>query len=505
MADNSQILQNVLERTAPELARTINAQWWATDQYRMRGARVDKYRRYMRGDHDAKMTANMKKALRVNANSADRLNEFNGNYTGLVIDKESSRLSLSHMTTGTEAGDVWLNDIKRRSKFDLIEGATYRGSLRDGDAYIIIDPQTLTWKSNPAYNGFDGVAVIYNTDNNIEWACKLWAETSGENVTGTGEEEQETNITMHITVYQPDRITRWLSTGQGDLRVDPNHPEESWLASAIPVIPFVNKRDNDTMYGNSEIKDVIPLQDIYNRVLTSNVMIAELNGFKVFIVLNAKLDLSDGIMPGDVISVYARDGSGNPILNPTQEQIEMMRSISITELSPTDMTQYIALKDSIVREISYISNTPIYGITAQGTISGDALKQLEIGLIGKTKRFQKENTDSWVQLIALTHEIHQKYTPSSGQVSPPAIGEISVQWESPELRDSMAHVQTLIVLYEKTRGLFPMSFYRDQIGAALGLEQSSIDQLAEEVQQENMETMQNLLTAGGGEGGAVVI
>jgi hypothetical protein len=67
-------------------------------------------------------------------------------------------------------------------------------------------------------------------------------------------------------------------------------------------------------------------------------------------------------------------------------------------------------------------------------LSGEALKQLETGLIGKCQRFQKENTSGVRSLIELTARIQKTF---SGFKDPPELGRLTVEWDSPELRDNV--------------------------------------------------------------------
>ena len=112
--------------------------------------------------------------------------------------------------------------------------------------------------------------------------------------------------------------------------------------------------------------------------------------------------------------------------------------------------------DKIVREISQSTQTPIYGVTTGDTLSGEALKQLEVGLIGKVRRFQRENTSAFKRLIRYTAEVQNAFF----GMAAPQITSIGVNWATPELRDEQAEVTMYLEMMTKAPGLFPMTFYR---------------------------------------------
>jgi len=86
MSDNSGLVSDALRRTDPDLYAAIDGGNSWQDGVKTRGARVKKYRRYERGDHDANLTAQMKKMLRLSSGDDD-LEEFNDNYCRIIVAK----------------------------------------------------------------------------------------------------------------------------------------------------------------------------------------------------------------------------------------------------------------------------------------------------------------------------------------------------------------------------------------------------------------------------------
>jgi hypothetical protein len=332
----------------------------------------------------------------------------------------------------------------------------------------MVDPETLRWTIEPAYDGFSGVCAIFDQTGGYPlWACKLWSEADTKDIAG---EEQSDTVMIKMLVYQPDRITSWKGD-TGSQEVISDMPEQKWPVDTVPVIHFVNLSDSYTAYGESELRVAIPLQDVLNRTLHSMVMASEFSAFKIAWSIGMELD-KDGITPGAVLNLVLEDKLGNNINDPTEEQIAFLNACRVGEFAETDISQYTNQIEVLVKQISQTSQTPIYGITSDGNLSGEALKQLEIGLTGKVGRFQRENTSAIRQLIELTAAIQKEF--DTGMGDPPKLGGISVNWKESAINDITSQIASLIMMRKDAPGLFDDNFYRQRIGGLLGLSQAQI-------------------------------
>ena len=500
--DNSGLIISALEKTNPKLALSIDAanSWSATIV--KKGARVRKYRRYERGDHDADITTQMKKMLRLKTDDAD-LEDLNDNYMRIVIDKMAGRLHLTTITPGGEAENNqqaadWINEITARNDFDALQGELFRGAIRDGDSYALIDPSNMTWSAEPAYDGHSGIVAIFDpTSKQPLWACKLWSEADDQNQLLEDSDTAQTN--MRVVVYEPNRITYWTG-GVNGRDVSPisdavGTSEEIWQYGKIPLVHYANQRDNYTDYGESEIRPAIPLQNILNRTLYSMTMASELSAFKIYYAIGLEID-RDGIVPGSILNLVMKDDAGNIVYDLTAEQVEFLKTVKIGELGGTDLSQYTGEIDKVVREISQATQTPIYGVTTEGNLSGEALKQLETGLIGKIYRFQNENNGAIKRLFTMSAELQNIY--QNGLPSAPMLDDVNIVWQSPEILDVNARLNVLIAMREKTAGLWPDSWYREQIGGLLGMKPGQITAEGELAQAQQSGFIESLVGAGGG-------
>lgn len=503
--DNSALIVDALERTNPQLAQSIDAiNSWQT-AIRVRGARVAKYRRYERGNHDANLTDQMQAMLRLDDDNAE-LKEFNDNYMRIVVDKMAGRLHVSSITTNNDIANKWVNELLVLVDWDSLQGELYRGAIRDADSYVLIDILTGLWVAEPAYDGFSGMVAIFDQLGETIWACKIWSEADNEDL--TGDTIGSTTITMKLIVYQPNQVSFWKGIeGSSGLEpviqdpelvidgVDPTNARENPLKK-IPLVHFVNQKDNYTAFGESELRPAIPLQDVLNRTLHSMVMAAEFSAFNVMWAIGMELDVN-GITPGAVLNMVLKKDD-EVVVDLDELQIKFLDAIKVGSFKGTDITQYTNQIEHIVKEISQATQTPIYGITAQGNVSGDALRQLEIGLIGKIKRFQRENTAEIRRLIDLTAEIQKVFTVDSELEAAPAFDMVVVEWQTPEILDVGAQIAILVTMRKDAPGLFGDDFFREKIGGLLGLDQGKIADEGEKAQNQGSRIIDALTARGTG-------
>ncbi|MEN6508416.1 MAG: phage portal protein [Smithella sp.] len=491
MGENSRLISDVLLKTNPALYASIDGgnSWLAS--IIQRGARVKLYRDYERGDHRADMTTQMRSMLRLRSDSAG-LDDFNDNYCRLVIDKMAGRVSISEVSTGDESIDQrWLEPLLDKQDFQAAEGMWWRGAITDGDAFVMVDPVTMLWSSEPAYDGFSGMIAIYNQlTRKPVWACKIWSESDIQDQAEGGLQQ-----VIYLVVYEPERITFWKGEdGGGEVEPAPQtdgQSERLWpveLNGSLPFVSYANQRNNYTRYGDSEIRSAIPLQDVLNRTIYSMVMASEFAAFGVNWSIGMKINPA-GIVPGGIINMTLNNSDGTAITDFTAEQISFLQACKLGQFPATDISQYTNQIEKIVKEISQATQTPIYGITAGGAISGDALKQLEIGLIGKCQRFQRQNTDAIKELIMLTAKMERVFSPGLGT---PEINSVQITWKSPEILDNNAQIASLLQMYKDAPGLWADSFYQQKIGKLFGMSKEDINDEILQADKEKAESIESM-------------
>lgn len=533
---NHYLVANALLKTNPALYLAVDGGNSWVQSIKKKGARVRLYREYERGDHRADITDQMRAMLRLKQDDSG-LNEFNDNYCRIVVDKMAGRLEVSEITTSNEGMDAnWLAPLLKRNDFKAAQGMWFRGGVRDADSFVLVDAETGLWLNEPAFDGFSGMVVIYDqlTRKPI-WACKVWSEA--DTVDKTEEDEGKATgalATMRLIVYQAGKmsagevvergkISYWrgqegasevtpqpVSTAR-DILIDqpaltpsdgePAQQVVNWsewppeLTGRLPIVAFANQRDSYTRYGESELRPAIPLNDAVNRTLHSMVMASELAAFKLGWSIGFEIDPSH-VVPGGFVNLVLKDENGKIITDMTEGQVAFMNAVRVGQFEPTDLNQYIAELKALVQEISQMCQTPIYGVTVAGAISGEALKQLEIGLIGKVVRFQNENTDAIEELIILTAQMERIYHPDW---KTPDVTTVSVVWKPAELLDTAAQIALLTDMKQKTGTLWPDQFYRDRMGALLGLSKDEVKKYSDLAEEEKQKAADQALKIAAGQ------
>jgi hypothetical protein len=400
---------------------------------------------------------------------------------------------VSNISVGNQVADEWLKDLLLRNDFEAQQTEWFRGAIRDGDSYVMVDPITKEWSSEPAYDGFSGVEVVFDKKGKPKWACKLWSESDIQDVKET-DDSASTNTSMKIIVYQPDRISSYKGM-EGTYSIEEDEIIEiqrdgslsftqdiAWNIGKLPLVRFVNQKDNYTSYGESELRPAIPVNDSLNSEQHDKTMASKLSAFSQYWSIGFELD-NDGVIPGAVHNLVLRKEDGSIETNPTPEQLAFLQACQVGQFQGADITQYTNQIEKDVMQICQITQTPVYGVTSEGNLSGEALKQLEIGLIGKVERFQRQNTDAMKELITLTAEIQNEFEGESA----PSFNNVAVVWRSPELLDVNSRISALAMTRSQFPGLWSDDFYRERIGSLLGLSKDDIAKETEKAVQRKKE------------------
>ena len=499
MADNSNLIVDALQKTDPALAQAIDADnsWKAA--IKKRGARVKLYRQYERGEHKATITKQMRNILRLVEDDTG-LTDYNVNYMRIIVDKLASRLHVSNIAAGDDAKEWMLETIERNS-FDAQQGTWIRSAIRDGDSYVMVDPATLRWVYEPAYDGFSGMVVLYDgKTRQATWACKLWSESD------TSDIDDESDITINLVVYQIGSISYWRGS-EGGAQVEPSRidPEVDAVPSIegntellkfdmLPFVSFHNRLDGYTHNGESALRPAIPPQNLMNRVMHDQATASSFSAYKLLWSIGFEIDVG-GVTPGGVVNLTLKK-DGVTITDFSPEQVEFIKAAKVGQFEASDISQYTNQLDRLVQHISQITETPIYGVTVSGVLSGEAMQQLESGLVGNAIRFQHQNTDSFKELIRLTSEIQNAYETELGGTAP-QIDMVKIIWKSPKIINIKDEVAALKEVNSGLPGKMSDEWYIRQLGAIYNMSTAEVD---EEI--ENAKSQQGLLfetlTGGGG-------
>lgn len=423
------------------IAQHYGLSTYAVDEQEQRGKRVARYRKYDIGDHDIKLNEFMRKLLQFDSASEDTMAV---NLCPTVIDSKNDRC-IVQLVEGIENDKAdtteqpvaeqqtdqpaekkpttnkvteWSQEVATNNDFDVLQDNVHRAAIRDADSYVMVswdnEKQQVVYDYEPAYDGQSGVMVIY-TSNRIKtpyMGLKFWQI-----------DEPNTNgiISTRVNAYFHDKVEKWVIASNGTLtaHIDPKEKTREWVmpdgtAIGLPIIPFRNNPIGN--YGTSELADVIPLQNALNRFHYSQIIAAELTAFAIYVSINMG-EHSTAIVPGMTIKA-------NGITKDMPFDFKKIEGSDLTSINETINNER--------RLIAEISRTPSHDLSSGGQQSGEFLKQLEVGLVGKCKRFHNHIGSSWEQVFDMAWKVQQAF----GTKKPPQTYKRFVcQWKSPEIRN----------------------------------------------------------------------
>lgn len=434
--------------------------YWISDQNTMAG-RVAYARRMYEGDHDANLTKEMMANLRIK----DQTIGLTVNMMPTVVDTKVDRCIVqgiegvedvaeaqTEQTVDTEAtvdeataeqkkvisaSTAWAQEVMDNVNFDAIQGDLMLDTIRDGNGYLMVAwdnvKKQVAFTVEPAWDGSAGVIMVYRSHQIKKpyAAIKIWqiedttpqlstvSDGSGQQVSG----QISTMITTRCNIYYEDRIEKYISRAFAPFEKfnDEGNYKQPWVMGdgtpiGIPIVHFRNAgREN---YGVSEMRNAWGPQSALDRFHYSAVMAAELTAFSIYKVFG--LAAPAALTPGMVINIET-------------QQTSDYQPYVVDKLDGTDIKPILDMIDSERRLIAEITRTPSPDLAAGSgsNKSGEFLKQLEVGLIGKVKRFTTHAGSSWEQVFDLAWLIQKAY----GTMKPPAYKRWLCHWMSPEIRN----------------------------------------------------------------------
>lgn len=484
---------------------------------------VQQLRDYANGEQAVQLT-NMQKILLTGDDGTGNPNsdpEFVLNVCSTILDVETDRLEIQSITVNVEDNDELSDELSKRawkwfkaSRMDEGQQNAHYSACRDADSFAFVYPYRTGRRLtsgldmteprvaiNPLYDGDENGADMFYVDDDPsqpEAAVKIW----------TIKETEQKKI-RRKNVYYPDRIEKWISDATltskfadagwrplqyGDLDWAPSLADvptmqdlslsktasvEWWTDGrnqisrplGIPVFHFRHQA-RGTAYGRSTIADVVPgLQDAINRSGVSLMAAALLSGFKVTTATGVDRDVAEALR------VYA-----GAILAATNSDAQF------GQLSETDLMQLIETLNAFIKNAATLTNTPLsfFNLGGQAPAEGSA-KQLELGLLAKTRRNQTSFGNTWEDVIRYMFKLDSIAAGGKTQLTWEEIDDldISVVWEPAEVRNELTEIQ--VAKAHKDLGV-PQKF----VWRKLGYSEDEINQFEQEADVKRTQAMGEL-------------
>lgn len=343
--------------------------------------------------------------------------------------------------------DAW--EIWQRNNLDLMADIAHEQMFIAGVSYLIVGPQDDGNTDNPLITVEHPMEVITSVIPGTtvrNGAIKRWYD-------------EEEDLWM-CTLYLPDSIWKLQShtkaaqlpeTGiqwverEGVSTVMDNPFQDFQGRGVVPVVPLVNRQKLNGK-GLSELKDIIPLQDVINKTYNDALVASEFAAFRQRILTGMEVPEDEN---GNIIPDFDLKASVQRLM------LIKDKDVGVHEFQISDLTQYVSLMTHTRSEIAALSRTPPQYLTGTiNNVAGDALKAAESGHVAKIRRRSKFCGEGWEEAMRLAFFLKgNEYREKAESYDAETI------WKDPEfqttgaLMDSLAKLATLGVpaqaLWEK--------------------------------------------------------
>ncbi|MGB3327337.1 MAG: phage portal protein [Thermomicrobiales bacterium] len=461
----------------PQASR--DAMQWALDEFR--GSRQGTYfgfYKYIEGDQPLAFATEKFKSAFGRSFDAFRANRLVG-----VVGAITDRLSIvgwggdDDGEEAQDAKDLWdENDMQERELQVYDEAATA------GDAYAIVEKHPDTGEVHIWPQTAVQCRVHYSQDRpgEVEYGVRQWVESDryarlniyfgdriekyrsnsampdGTDLRDWARETNAASLAGRFLPYQPEGDSAWPVMLPGD-------------GTTVPVFHFAANGTVNS-YGISELENLIPVQDAFNKTLMDLLVAMEFAAFPQRYLLNA-----DTAGSREAIKRYQAGVERLINIKAAIDDSGVTLPVGAGEFSAADVQQYIDPIELFDRLISRLSKVPehyLRGDEGSDQMSGRSRRLKEAPFVAKLEKYQKKFGPVWLRLMiyALSLEGKQADRKSLRVIWRPA---------APMAKEDLLDV----AMVEKTLGLSLRTILRE----TMGLDKEQIDTYLEEITEEQDE------------------
>ncbi|TLP75512.1 phage portal protein [Nesterenkonia sphaerica] len=358
----------------------------------------------------------------------NRFGRMASNFCRLTVTSISERLRITGFTRDGQPDPALWQDWTRND-LDQLAGTLHREALTLGTAYCIVWADAFGQPSISVESAHQMTALRDPGTRSIVAAAKRWN-------TATGSE---------AVLYGPDTITRFKSDSQNATAGSQYRITET-IDNPLGVVPVVEFRNSDRLLdeGVSELRDVIPLQDALNKLLSDMLVGSEYFARPRRWATGIELEEDE-------------DGDAeNPFPESTRMLIAEGDTAKFGQLPASDLGSYDTAIRSITSQIMAVSSLPAHytGVVANQPPNADGLRAAEASLTARVEQRQHTFGRSWEKVAGLAHAIRTN--------TDPLAAEITVTWADPATRSVAQEADAVVKLFQA--GLLPATAALERLG-----------------------------------------
>jgi SPP1 Gp6-like portal protein len=321
--------------------------------------------------------------------------EFSDNWCQLVVDAVEERLDVTGFRFGDDSGDDDAWRIWQENGLDADSQIAHTDSLTFGVSYALVWADQEGEPKIDVESPFQTIVAYDPARRRTRTAAmKRWQD----------DERVFANLFMRDYIWKfrakapggskeaAPRIGGWEPREEGN---------EPWPLpnplGVVPVVPLINRprllpRRLAELEGQSEIRQVIPVQDAVNKLLLDMLVASEFGAFRQRWVVG--LDIP-------------RNPETDEPIEPFKAAVDRLwmsenPETKFGEFGATDLTPYVKSVEMLVQHIASQTRTPPHYFYLSGQFpSGESIKSAETGLVAKARRKQRHFEEGWEELIRL--------------------------------------------------------------------------------------------------------
>lgn len=409
--------------------------------------KVRDFRDYYDGNHPTLLTVRQEEYLGPLLTESEW--KFAHNLIAVVVDALRERLSVDGFTvngesaisaedTQAETGDAamaaMLWEWFSANRMDSQQNRLYKRTLRDGKSYVMVDYDAVNMRPRFTLHSVDDgtVGVTYHRNpadpNEVMFANRYFYTFDPLKPGETGKLRKTTYLPGEIRKYIQDAngVNGWASyMDDGDATWPLSWVGRDGEPLGVALIEFENP-------DGSEIAKIIPLQNALNKTWLDLMAAADASGFPLLAA--EYTDAMSGIVEDD------DDLEGTDEFRVGPGRVIEIFGGKMNRIAAGDLSQLMETIWAITSAISGASRTPQYYLRPfSGDVpSGEALKQLESGIVKRVEERQMVFGQAWEDVMTLALRVEDTF---GSRLTLPAPLTIAAQWKDAELPNELVQAQ----------------------------------------------------------------
>lgn len=330
---------------------------------------------------------------------------FTENWCGVVVDSVLNRMELKPASVANnEQASAVLADLREQSGLIDDDHSIHEDVCVTGEAFVLAWPNEDAGIVEAFHNDSRLCHAIYDSANPriLRCAAKWWPEDDR----------------VRLNLYYADRIEYYATTRALKMNETPDAKAFGpYTDDGDPIVvneygmPMFHFRANKRG-PKSQLANVLPVQDMVNKLLSDLMVAAEFGAFPQRYVISQAGIVNLQNNPNAIWDLVAADKDA--------------QGTQAGQFAAADLNNYLNVIQSFITHIGTITSTPRHFFYSQGgDPSGEALIAMEAPLNGKVQQLQMTLAPTWRDLYAFmlrlagvpvsSQDIEAEYMPSETQ------------------------------------------------------------------------------------------